>query len=388
VAVWIGGLVIKAAFEWTRKGSGDDQSSEKVAECDGESGRGGESAVGPRVLIVIPTLDEGDHIQAVLNDLLADLPSVAQVRVVVADGGSTDATIPLVELVAARHPMVELLRSPAGIQSSAVNLAARRFGRDAEVLIRCDAHSLYPPGFCQRLLDTLRRTEADAVVVPMDSIGHTCLQRAVAWVSNSAVGTGGSAHRGRRVSGPVDHGHHAAFRMDSFRRAGGYNETFTHNEDAEFDCRQRALGGKVYLDGENRVGYQPRSTFVALWRQYFSYGVGRSRTARRHPSSLRLRQLAAPAHVALCIAALALFPWTARLLLWPALYASLLAATSVGLAVRHRSPCGLLAGPAAGVMHAAWGSGFLLGLIGRRERLWRPSMSVPLWADSAPADRA
>jgi succinoglycan biosynthesis protein ExoA len=217
------------------------------------------------------------------------------------------------------------------------------------------------------------------VVVPMDSIGDTCLQRAVAWVSNSAVGTGGSAHRGGRTSGFVDHGHHAAFRMETFRRAGGYNETFTHNEDAELDCRQRALGAKIYLDGDIRLGYFPRATFLGLWKQYFNYGVGRSRTVRRHPRSLRVRQLAVPMHVAWSLAAVALGAWFTPLLLWPTLYVGALVAVSLGFAVRRHSSCGLLAGPAAAVMHTAWGSGFLLGLVIRRERRWSPKMAVPLW---------
>ena len=38
-----------------------------------------------------------------------------------------------------------------------------------------------------------------------------------------------------RKSGYVDHGHHAAFRAASFKAIGGYDETFSHNEDAEFD---------------------------------------------------------------------------------------------------------------------------------------------------------
>jgi succinoglycan biosynthesis protein ExoA len=108
---------------------------------------------------------------------------------------------------------------------------------------------------------------------------------------------------------------------------------------------------------------------------------------RRHPGSLRVRQLAVPVHVALSTVAFVLCPFTARLLLWPAFYLTVLAATSFGLAARHRSLCGLLAGPAAGVMHTAWGCGFLLGLLSRREQAWRPDMAVPLWATTAPADR-
>jgi succinoglycan biosynthesis protein ExoA len=269
--------------------------------------------------------------------------------------------------------------NPARIQSAALNLAARRFGREADVLIRCDAHALYPARFCRRLIDSLARTGADAVVVPLDSIGDACLQRAVAWVSNSPIGTGGSAHRAGRRSGFVDHGHHAAFRMERFRGAGGYDESFTHNEDAELDCRQRALGARVYLDADIRVGYRPRATLSGLWRQYFRYGAGRSRTARRHPGSLRLRQMAVPAHMLLSAAALAVAPVFPAALAWPASYLAALAATSVLLALRHRSACGLLAGPAAAVMHTAWACGFLSALFTRREPTWRPESTVPLW---------
>jgi len=216
----------------------------------------------------------------------------------------------------------------------------------------------------------------------MDSFGDGGLQRAIAWVSNTPIGTGGAAHRAGRRSGFVDHGHHAAFRMDRFCRAGGYDETFSHNEDAELDCRQRALGAKVYLDAEIRIGYRPRGTLGELWRQYFRYGVGRSRTARRHPGSLRLRQLAVPTHVILSILALGISPWFPAALAWPGFYVLVLAGTSVALAVRHRSVSGLWAGPAAAVMHTAWAFGFLSGLVTRREPRWRAEMTTPLWEEA------
>jgi succinoglycan biosynthesis protein ExoA len=336
-----------------------------------------------RVLAVVPTLDEERHIDQVVGGLLREAGDFAQLRIVVADGGSRDGTAARVQELARRHPQVNLIHNPARIQSAALNLAARRFGRDADVLIRCDAHALYPARFCRRLIDTLARTGADAVVVPLDSIGDTCWQRAVAWVSNSPIGTGGSAHRAGRRSGFVDHGHHAAFRMDRFRGAGGYDESFTHNEDAELDCRQRALGARVYLDADIRVGYHPRPTPAGLWRQYFRYGAGRSRTARRHPGSLRLRQLAVPAHLILSAAALALAPVFPAALTWPAFYLAVLAGTSLLLALRHRSACGLLAGPAAAVMHTAWACGFLSAVLTRREPAWRPEATVPLWAAGA-----
>jgi len=332
------------------------------------------------VLVVIPTLNEAHGIAGVLKELLSDAGDVPalNMKVVVVDGGSSDATRSIVEQLALVYPNLELVHNRARIQSAAVNLAVRRFGRDADVLIRCDAHASYPPLFVRRLVDSLFRTGADSVVVPMDSLADAGLQRAVAWLSNSPIGTGGSAHRAGRKSGFVDHGHHAAFRLDFFRKVGGYDETFTHNEDAELDCRQRALGAKIFLDSEIRIEYRPRATLLSLWRQYFKYGAGRSRTARRHPSSLRIRQMAVPAHVLLSVLALAVSPWSLVLLAWPAMYLGVLSAFSLQLVLRHRSLTAFLALPAAVIMHTAWACGFFAGLFVHRERTWQREMTVPL----------
>lgn len=332
-----------------------------------------------RVLIVIPTLNEAHGIERVI-DALSDWPEHVQATMVVADGGSTDGTAALVQKMEATRPWLRLLANPRRIQSAAVNLAVRTFGREAEVLVRCDAHAVYPPDFIGRLLASLERTGADSVVVPMDSVGDTCFQRGVAWVSDSRVGSGGSAHRGGRRSGEVDHGHHAAFRMASFVRAGGYDESYTHNEDAELDCRQRRLGSRLYLDATVRLQYHPRSTPSRLARQYFSYGHGRSRTVRRHPGTMRARQRALPAHLLMLVAAIMLAPWWPWSLLYPAAYLGVLGLVSVSTALERRSLCGLLAGPAALIMHLAWAAGFLSGLAFTRETPWSVERAVPLGA--------
>lgn len=330
------------------------------------------------VLIVIPTLNEAPHIERVIARLLETPRPELSLRVVVADGGSTDGTRELVDSLSQREPRLRLMHNPDRIQSAGVNWAVRRYGREADVLIRCDAHADYPVDYCGRLVDALESNGADAVVVPLDSCGDAPLQKAIAWTSNSPIGTGGSAHRGGRQSGFVDHGHHAAFRMQSFRAAGGYDVSFSHNEDAELDCRQRALGARIYLDSSIRVCYSPRKTLASLYRQYFKYGEGRSRTVRRHPSSLRVRQLAVPGHLLLSGAALTVAPWQPLLLAWPALYLAVLMLVSCALVVRHRSAYALLCALAAATMHTAWALGFVTGLLAHRERLWARHMAIPL----------
>lgn len=333
------------------------------------------------VLVVIPTLNEAAHIEGVLDTLARGWDPRHEVRVVVADGGSTDGTVEKVNHLAASRPWLSLLPNPQRIQSAAVNLVARKLGAGTDVLVRCDAHADYPDGFVRDLVATLEREQADAVVVPMDSHGHNCVQRAVAWVSDTPLGSGGSAHRGGRRSGFIDHGHHAAFRMESFRRAGGYDETFTHNEDAELDCRQRALGSRIYLDADIRIGYSPRGTLRGLWRQYFGYGKGRARTVRKHPGSMRLRQLAVPLFLCANVLALVAAAWLPWLLVLPAVYGLTLLAASIGIALKQRSPCGMWSGPAAVTMHAAWAAGFLWSMTFLRQAPWSASHADPLVFD-------
>lgn len=335
------------------------------------------------LLVVIPTLNEAAHIRDVLERLGQDLPTGQRVTFVVADGGSTDDTVAIVQEMAAGRTDLHLLPNPKRLQSAAVNLAVERFGADAQILVRCDAHGAYPSGFVRRLAETMAREGSDSVVVPMDSVGANCVQKATAWVSNTPVGTGGSAHRAGRTSAYVDHGHHAAFWLDSFRRAGGYDETFSHNEDAEFDCRLRAQGGRIFLDADIRQEYFPRASLSGMWKQYFNYGRGRSRTIRKHPGSMRLRQMAVPAHLVVFVlsilAGLTIHPILAA---WPVLYLAILAATGVALAVKHRSVCGLFAAPAAFVMHTAWALGFFSGMAFVREAPWRPEAALPAGASA------
>lgn len=329
------------------------------------------------VVIVIPTLNEAKTIGFLLEDFAEAKAKLPKLEIVVADGGSTDATVSIVKGVADRFPFVHLVNNPKRIQSAGVNLVARQWGHKAEVMIRCDAHSAYPVDFALHLIDTLHRTGADSVVVPMDSVGRNCVEKAVGWVSDTPVGSGGSAHRGGKASGFVDHGHHAAFRLSCFLSVGGYDETFTHNEDAEFDCRLNASGGRVYLDADIRIAYHPRDRLTRLWRQYFNYGKGRSRTIRRHPGTMRLRQLAVPCHFVFSLLSLIAAGVTGYwlLLAWPVTYALILAVASASIAIKQKSACGLLAGPAAFTMHTSWACGFISGLIFKRQAQWTPVLN-------------
>jgi succinoglycan biosynthesis protein ExoA len=312
-----------------------------------------------RIVVAIPTLNEADHIETTIRTLIGDDPRMREVRIVCADGGSTDATRAIVERLRDEFVNVSVIDNPQRLAGAGVNAVARAFAGRADVLVRCDAHAGYPRGFVFGVSEALLRRDAVSIVVAMDSRGLTCFQKANAWAVDLPIGSGGAAHRGGRRSGYVDHGHHAAFRLEVFNRLAGYDASFATNEDAELDVRLARAGGRIYLDTDWRIDYFPRATLAAVWRQYRAYGRGRARNLRKHAQRPKLRQAIPAVNLLALAGALAIAPLLPWALAAPALYVGALASASVFVALREKSLCGLGAGLALGAMHTAWAFGFL-----------------------------
>ena len=318
------------------------------------------------MVVVVPTLNEAAVIEACLASLL-DTDGMADVPVVVADGGSTDGTQEIVRGLTARWPKLSLVRNPRRRQAAAVNDAARAHP-DTQLVVRADAHALYPPRFAARVAEAMTAREAQGLAVPMDAEarpGAGAFARANAMAVDTPLGSGGSAHRGGTASGWVDHGHHAGLATEAFLALGGYDEGLIANEDAEYDTRLARAGGRVWLEASIRVRYFVRERPSALWRQYHGYGRGRAAHVRRHRVRPRMRQLAPALHAGLLAASLVGSPFIPTALAYPTLYAGVLGATSIWLAVRHRDAAGLLAWAPLGIMHLAWGAGFWRGMAAR-----------------------
>lgn len=310
----------------------------------------------PHVLIVIPALNEARHIDAVLAFATAFAVRVDGL-VVVADGGSNDATCDIVRTRAATDPLIRLIDNPARLQSAGVNLAVARFGDGAEWMLRLDAHSDYPVDYGDVLLAEARQSGADSVVVAMHAQGQEFFQQVIAEAQNSRLGNGGSAHRLAGGGRWVNHGHHALMRIDAFRAVGGYDAGFSHNEDAELDHRLTAAGRRIWLTGRTRLTYFPRARLGALVRQYYNFGRGRARNLLKNRTRPAMRQtvvaMLAPAAALIVLAPLSAV-FAAPLALW------LLACLTGGvmIALQTGRPRGLFAGLIAGTMHMAWSAGF------------------------------
>jgi succinoglycan biosynthesis protein ExoA len=334
---------------------------------------------GCRTLVVIPCLNEVRHLENVVTTLVnGKVPSMAMVIV---DGGSTDGSVALAHDLAARFSSVSMLANPKRIQSAGVNLAVQTFGKHAEFLIRIDAHADYPKDYCHVLIEEAERTHASSVVVGMKTAGDQWFQRAVARAQNSLLGNGGSGHRVISKNGRwTEHGHHALMRIDAFLRVGGYDESFSHNEDVELDTRLRQNGYKIWLTGRTSITYYPRSSPASLFRQSVNLGAGRARTMFKHRKTAKLRHFAVamvlPVGLLACASPMA---WLAVVPL--ATWVALCLGYGLFLGLKERSSSGIAAGPAAMIMHAGWSVGFWRSVMWklRDTLIARSDMSRKLW---------
>lgn len=313
-------------------------------------------------LVVIPCLNEVAHLDHLLAGLITGRGSDNH-TIVVADGGSTDGSLEIARRWSTERSNVHVMHNAERLQSAGVNVAVSKYGQGATFLVRVDAHASYPTDYVDRLVNKACETAADSVVVPMATEGSGCFQTAVAMAQNSRLGTGGAAHRMGGHGGWVDHGHHALMRLDRYRALNGYDPRFSHNEDAEYDTRLRKAGGRIWLAADLSLGYVPRATASALFRQYINYGRGRARTVRLHQERLKPRQ-AAPLLVGPAVAMTplvllsGLWPGFALALFPPLIWATACLAGGLALARKGPLPCSLLSGPAAMIMHLAWSLGF------------------------------
>ncbi len=317
-------------------------------------------------LIIIPCLNEEKHIEPLLAKLSREIDHM-NAKIVVADGGSKDATREIVARISMADPRIVLLDNPRRLQSAATNLAVATFGRDYDYLIRIDAHGDYPDDYCRRLVEEAVETQADSVVVSMETVGFGMFQKATAFAQNSKLGNGGSKHREGAKGHWTNHGHHALMRIAAFEAVGGYDETFSHNEDAELDYRLKKSGYGIWMTDKTRMVYYPRSSVATLFRQYLGYGRGRAKNILKHGSMPNVRQMLPLLVVPVFIGAfLAVVNWAAVIPF------SLWAVACVGygfwMAIGQRNPYGPLAAVSAMVMHFAWSAGFWMELLSFRGR--------------------
>lgn len=321
-----------------------------------------------RLSVVIPCRNEVATIGAVLGDLARQTLD-EPFEVVVADGRSEDGTVELLHRfpAGALPYRLRVVDNPARTTPGGLNAAAGAAG--GEYVIRVDAHARLPEDYLETLLAALRVPGRD-VVGPATSYvpgAPTPVAAEISLALNTRMGTGGTPSRGGgglREPARVVHTVMSCYRRGVWEAVGGYDEGLLTNEDFDFDYRANLRGFGVWsLPGPLYLAVaQP--TVRGLLRQRFRYGYWKRQVVKRHPRSLRARQLIpvlATAGIAASVAAGFRAP---ALLTVPAAYGALLFFYASRLAKEEKGdPDPRRLAAIYAVIHLAWGAGFLWGMI-------------------------
>ena len=112
----------------------------------------------PTVAVVIPCLNEAEHIARCLDSLVSsDFPK-DRLLVRVCDGMSEDGTRGIVADYAERYPYISLCDNPERTTPHALNIGLRMGGFDVGIIL--GAHATVAPDMIQRNIDVLRSDAA------------------------------------------------------------------------------------------------------------------------------------------------------------------------------------------------------------------------------------
>jgi glycosyltransferase involved in cell wall biosynthesis len=312
----------------------------------------------PFVSVIVPMLNEADHIERCLTSLYAQDYAPDRFEILVVDGGSVDGSRERVQALARQAPDVRLIENPAQRASAAFNRGVEAAAGDVVCLVA--AHAEVGTDYLRRSVDVLSETEAAGVGGVLKHEGLDRGSRAIGLAMTSPFGMASPFRyaSSRRVADTIGH---PAYWRERLEQVGPFDETLLRNSDYELNYRLRRAGAELLFDPTIVTTYRPRTSLPRLGRQFWAYGQWKAVVVRRHPRSVRPRHLAAP----VAIAVLALAPALAasrtgrRMLVTAALaYGGLLAAAIVVArpTAKDADPVRFVA--AFPTMHVAWGAGF------------------------------
>lgn len=306
----------------------------------------------PDVDVVMPIRNEAPHLENALASVRAQAYP-GSMRIILGVGPSDDGTEGIAARLADESDDLVVVDNPSGKTPSALNVAIR--AGSAPVIVRVDGHSELSAGYVRRAVEILRETGAANVGGVQRPEPTTPFEQAVADATTSLLGTGGASYRVGTEAHSTDTVYLGVFDRTAIEAVGLFDESLIRNQDYELNIRLRDRGGVVWFDPTLSVGYRPRPTWSKLARQYYEYGWWKSVVLRKHPSSLKLRQLIPPLGIAGVLLGLVVgLRWRPALLI-PVAYVAAVA----GAVRTARHP--LRTAGALVTTHTSWVAGLVAG---------------------------
>ncbi len=322
------------------------------------------------VSVIVPCFNEQATICQLLEAIYGQTYPINEIEVVVADGLSTDRTRAEINKFRINHPQLEIriIDNVRRIIPSGVNRAIE--AAKGKYILRLDAHSIPSHDYIQNCVKGLEEGMGDNVggIWKIHPGGSTWIAKAIAVAASHPLGAGDARYRIGGLAQEVDTVPFGAFRRELIDRIGLFDETLLTNEDYEFNVRLKHSGGRVWMDPSIYSIYFARSTLRDLSKQYWRYGYWKAQMLRKHPKTLRWRQIVPPTFVSalLVLGFLSLVWILARWLLAiiVILYTLVIFSIGIQMSIEQKSISLVIGVPmATATIHLSWGAAFLWGLI-------------------------
>lgn len=243
------------------------------------------------ITVVCPIYNEEKYIARCIESIMEQDYPKDDMEVLFVDGMSTDHTRAIIEEYLPRCPYLRVIDNPQRIVPYAMNAGIK--AAKGDVIIRLDAHALYPSNYFSELVRKLYELNADNVgavcrTLPADD-SPKC--RAIAAALSSSFGMGNSYFRiGAKDIMQVDTVPFGCYRKEVFDKIGLYDTDLIRNQDDELNARLIKHGGKIYLLPYLIVDYFARNTIKKTGKMFYQYGLYKPLVNKKLGSPATLRQ--------------------------------------------------------------------------------------------------
>ena len=325
-----------------------------------------------KVSVIVPCYNEQATICQLLDAIRVQTYPINEVEVVIADGLSTDRTRAEIKDFQLNHPDMEIRVIDNTQRTIPSGLNRGIEASKGKYIVRMDAHSIPNSDYIQNCIKGLEEGLGDNIggIWKIQAGSSTWISKAIAIAASHPIGAGDARYRIGGAAQEVDTVPFGAFRKELINKIGMFDESLLTNEDYEFNARIRKSGGRVWLDPSISSIYYARPTLQELSKQYWRYGYWKAQMLRKHPKTLRLRQILPPLFVLILISLgiLSLAWKLARLLLAiiVILYTMVIIGIGIQMSLKHKNISIAIGFPlATATIHLSWGTAFLWGLIAK-----------------------
>lgn len=248
-----------------------------------------------KATLIIPCYQEEKFIGKCIDSLLNgdyDLEA-SNSEILIFDGESTDKTQEIIRAYQKNHPYIKLFINENRYAPFALNKGISL--ANGEIVIRIDAHCIYPKNYITDLIFYLDQTNAGNIGGCWDTHpgSDTKVAKAIEIVMNHPLGMSGGTYRTLKGKIPieVDTVPFGCWKKELFNEIGDFDENFIRDQDYEHNVRIRKAGKKIILLPWLRIKYFARDTFVKAWRMFYQYGYWRPLLNKKHKQITNTRQL-------------------------------------------------------------------------------------------------